>query len=166
MIDRSRHRRHMVDFLFTLTLFCVFCASSLLVVVIGANVYKRTVTSMDHNFSAGTSLSYVSIKVRQHDQDGAVSVRQFEGHDALVLEQRVASSVYQTWIYYHDGALRELFTERGNPDIDPGSGQVIVALQDFTVTRTGDRLLSVSSIDTFGAASHIYVGLRSGEVAP
>lgn len=47
-------RRSFVDVLFTLALFCVFCASALAVVVIGADVYTSTARSMDDNFSTRT----------------------------------------------------------------------------------------------------------------
>ena len=48
---------HVVDFLFTLALFCVFAASALMVVVIGANVYRQTVRGMDSNYDSRTSLT-------------------------------------------------------------------------------------------------------------
>ena len=54
---------HVVDFLFTLALFCVFAASALMVVVIGANVYRQTVRGMDSNYDSRTSLTYLTEKV-------------------------------------------------------------------------------------------------------
>lgn len=36
--------RHIVDILFVLALFCVFAASALMLVTIGANVYKQTLS--------------------------------------------------------------------------------------------------------------------------
>lgn len=66
---------HVVDFLFTLALFCVFAASALMVVVIGANVYRQTVRGMDSNYDSRTSLTYLTEKVRQNDAANAVTIR-------------------------------------------------------------------------------------------
>ena len=50
-MNRFRTQKdHVVDFLFTLALFCVFAASALTVVVTGANVYRQTVRRMDQNY--------------------------------------------------------------------------------------------------------------------
>ena len=64
---RFQPRRHVIDLLFTLALFCVFAASALLVVLIGADVYESSARGMDRNFGLQTSLHYVAAKVRQND---------------------------------------------------------------------------------------------------
>lgn len=69
---RFQPRRHVIDLLFTLALFCVFAASALLVVLIGADVYESSARGMDRNFDLQTSLHYVAAKVRQCDAAGAV----------------------------------------------------------------------------------------------
>ena len=77
---------HMVDFLFTIALFCAFAATSLIVVIIGANVYQGTVRGMNENYALRTSLSYVSQKVRQNDGAGEIHIGTLDGVPALVLE--------------------------------------------------------------------------------
>jgi hypothetical protein len=120
---------------------------------------------MERNFNTSTSLSYVSMKVRQHDAADAVSIGQIEGRNALVLEQSAPSGVYQTWIYYYDGALRELFTDRELADaLEPSSGLAIVSVSDFEVSLEDDGLLRLTAVDHSGR-SDLLVGLRSGGVA-
>ena len=58
----QRNRGSVIDVLFTLALFCVFCASALAVVLIGADVYTSTARNMDQNFSTRTAVSYVAEK--------------------------------------------------------------------------------------------------------
>ena len=99
---------HVVDFLFTLALFCVFAASALMVVVIGANVYRQTVRGMDSNYDSRTSLTYLTEKVRQNDAANAVTIRSVGDSPALVLSQQAGERIYETWIYVYDGYLREL----------------------------------------------------------
>ena len=49
---------HVVDFLFTLALFCVFAASALMVVVIGANVYRHKGSVKQKLVIVGTKNTY------------------------------------------------------------------------------------------------------------
>lgn len=63
-----KNQGHIVDFFFTLSLFCLFAASALIVVIIGSGVYRNTTVQMEENYVARTALSYVAEKVRQHDR--------------------------------------------------------------------------------------------------
>ena len=59
-MNPSRNQKHFIDVLFTLGLLCVFAASALAVVLIGAHVYKTTAADMDANYTTRTSLSYIA----------------------------------------------------------------------------------------------------------
>ncbi|MEM1483344.1 DUF4860 domain-containing protein [Oscillospiraceae bacterium PP1C4] len=155
----EKSRGHMVDLLFTLALFCVFAVSSLLVVIIGANVYKGTVKSMSRNFNIRTSLSYVSEKVRQNDTAGAVYLDHLDGETALVLEQNYNGADYQTWIYHYDGSLMELFTQKGN-EVSPSDGQPIMEIPNFTIERQGENLYQLSITDEEGKKVKLTVSPR------
>jgi len=153
---------HMIDILFTLALFCVFAASSLMVVLIGANVYQSTVESQEQNFVTCTSVSYVTSKIRQHDASGAVYMDTLDGVDALVLEQYELGRTFQTWIYHHDGALRELMTESGNAgSVHPDAGQSIVEVEEFSISAVNANLLRLSARNDAGKSVEIMVSLRT-----
>lgn len=62
---------HVVDFLFTLSLFGVFTICALIVAAIGVQVYQNTVSNMENNYTVRTSLTYVAEKIRQHDEPAA-----------------------------------------------------------------------------------------------
>ena len=51
-MNQRNENKHMVDVLFVIILFCVFAVSALILVMIGANVYKKTVNDMDSNFNS------------------------------------------------------------------------------------------------------------------
>ena len=91
----QRARSSVIDVLFTLALFCVFCASALAVVLIGADVYTSTARNMDQNFSARTAVSYVAEKVRQSDAAGAVALGEIGGGQALVPVSYTHLDVYK-----------------------------------------------------------------------
>lgn len=157
----SRPRNHMVDLLFVLALLCVFAASALMVVLIGANVYQSIVSRMDQNFSGRTTLAYIATKVRQNDTAGGVRTQPLPGGgDALVLRQDVSGQVVETWIYHHDGALREVVLLEGG-ELDPESGQMVVEAQSFAVKSEGG-LLKVTVEDADGNRLSQRLAVRCG----
>ncbi len=152
----------MVDILFTLALFCVFAAASLMVVLIGAGVYKNTVEKMDRNFESSTPLNYVTTKVRQHDAADSVYLATLHGSSALVLEDVIGADTYQTWIYAYDGTLRELFVSKDNAqDLDMGAGQPLMPVDSFGVEQLNDRLLLLQIETADGGQSRQYIATRS-----
>ena len=157
---KNKTQNHIIDLLFTLALFCVFAATSLAVVIIGANVYKNTVSKMDNNFRVRTSAAYISEKIRQNDKVGAVYVSQIQKEPALVLEQEHEENIYQTWIYSYEGTLREVFTEKGT-DILPSDGQEIMQIQDLEIRKLLDNLIEFSVIGEDGKTTTQLICLRS-----
>jgi len=65
-------RKHMIDLLFPIALFLVLAASSLFLVILAANVYRKSVAWEESNYGSRTCLSYVTEKIRQSDTDGGV----------------------------------------------------------------------------------------------
>ncbi|MDR1962004.1 MAG: DUF4860 domain-containing protein [Gracilibacteraceae bacterium] len=153
-------RGHLTDVLFLLALFGVLAASSLFVVMTGANVYRHTVTQMDEHFSLRTPLAYVAAKVRQHDAQGAVYAAELQGTPALVLEQTFGEAVYQTWIYCHEGAVKEVFLEKG-ADLELSYGLTIMETPGFRLEQTESGLLRFTATDAAGSEMTLEMSLRS-----
>lgn len=105
----KQEKNHIVDVLFVLALFVVFTLSALVLVILGASVYKQTVRYMDENYTARTAYSYLTEKVRQNDLYDSIYLGQLEDTDALVLTREINGTSYATYLYLHDGSLRELF---------------------------------------------------------
>nr|WP_162990846.1 DUF4860 domain-containing protein [Maliibacterium massiliense] len=142
----QQSRTHMMDIFFALALFCVLVVTVLLVVLLGANVYKNVNADMTRNYELRTSLLYITQKVRQMGAQG-VSVGQVDGGDALVLRQRVNGDTYETWIYAADGALCEVSVRAGTP-VKAGDGQRIMALAGFSLKQETPNLVRVEVIDS------------------
>lgn len=157
-------KRHVVDLLFTIALFGVFAASALLVVLIGANVYKSTVRGMNANFNMQTSLTYVSAKVRQNDTENAISLGEISGLPALVLKQTVGENVYHTLIYEYDGKLCEIFTRADNP-VTPSEGNAIMDVDSFNMEQLENGLFRFSCADSGGETSEVTVRARCSTTA-
>lgn len=138
----KQENRHIVDVLFVLALFCVFAISALMLLIIGANVYQKTINDMDANYNSRTAFSYITEKIRQNDTSSAVSIGTLEGHPALILSQEVDGKLYNTYLYEYDGYLTELFT--GSTQ-DLGSnilkaGHPLFPLKDFDITKVDSSL--------------------------
>ena len=73
-MNRNPARKHSTDILFVLVLFLVFTSSALAVILLGARVYQSTSSRMESNYNVRTALAYVSEKIRQNDESGAVSL--------------------------------------------------------------------------------------------
>ena len=161
--SRTRTKRHITDVLFTLTLFCVFAAASLIVVFIGAEVYSAAINRADTGFEINTTLSFVSTKIRQHDNMGSVRIDSLEGADALVLEQHIGDMVFETWIYHHEGALREIVINRDNTQmLWLGAGQQLVDVYSFEFEKIHDGLIEMRAASANGIYGRALMALRSG----
>jgi len=161
-VTKAKGGKHVVDVLFTLALFCAFTAASLIVVFIGADVYSSTVERGEISFEVNTTLTYVTTKIRQHDTAGAVSIREIEGQRALVLERYTAGNIFQTWIYHHNGALRELFINSENTQsLRLGAGQELLRLYRFEIEMPQDNLVIVTAESAGGVSARALVSIRS-----
>ncbi len=136
-MNLKQENRHIVDVLFVLALFCVFAISALMLVMLGANVYQKTVNNMDDNYNSRTAFSYITEKIRQNDTSSAVSVGTLEGRPAILLSQEIDGKPFTTYLYEYDGYLTELFTGEGTnlgSDILK-AGHPLIPLKNFTLTE-------------------------------
>lgn len=145
---RTRHN-HVIDLVFPIAVFFVFAASALAVLMLAANIYGEQTTDADGNFTARIPLSYISEKIRQNDTNGSVSIQTLEGQDCLAMESNYNDVRYVTYIYAHEGMLKELFI-RQDVDAHLTDGKNIMAIQDFTMDELGEGLFRFTSVDTNG----------------
>ena len=159
----GRHENeHMTDILFTLALFCVFAASALLVILIGADVYQSLVSDMQDNYNSRTALSYVTEKIHQHDEAGSVDVCNIQGTAALVLYDEQNGSEYATYIYNADGKIKELYINTEEiPSVE--AGRDIMDSDGFEIEKINDTLFYLKAEESDGNVNETYVSLRSGE---
>lgn len=156
----NKPKTHVIDYFFILSLFCVFAASALVVVLIGVNVYKSTVANMNENYTSRTSLTYVLEKVRQNDGAGDVSVGDIQGHSAIIIEKNYANVPYRTYIYAYNGELKELFIKKEQL-FAPGEGEAIMEVKDFTISKVGENLIKLETTSTEGTILDTFINLQS-----
>ena len=157
-----KRNTHIVDIIFILSLFCIFPASALLVVLMGADVYQGITKDMDHNYSSRSSISYVTEKIRQHDSKGQVFVGNLEGEPALILTQNYNNEVYETWIYRDGNHLKEIMVAAGTT-VNPGDGQELMEVSDFQL-EAADQSIRIAAADEDGKWSESLVYVQCGPV--
>ena len=120
-------------------LFFGFCAVAL--VLSGAHVYQNTTDRLKQNYTVRTAAAYLQEKVREYSSESQIELLSETGQTVLALYED-GDSGYVTYIYLYKGKLRELFTKKGR-DIVWSSGQELVAVDTFSVTKQKENLLQI-----------------------
>ncbi len=153
-------RKHVIDFLFPLALFFVLTATSVALVVLASGTYSRQVQDSEDSFASRTALSYVTEKIHQADEYGAVYAGTFDRQDAIVIRQTYSEQTYVTYLYEYDGYLRELFIQDG-VDAKASDGRKILASDSFSFEETQDGLFHLYCTNKDGSISDTYVSIKS-----
>lgn len=155
------NREHLsLDFLFILALLCLFSFGSLMAVVMGANTYMKIKDASDSSFELRTPLSYIGMKVRQHDETNAISALQKDGANALVLEVLDGDELCETWIYEYEGNLCEVYLEKDTA-FDLKDGIAILPSRGLTFEMAEDKL-TIKAEDHNGKMQTLTLSLRTG----
>lgn len=124
-----------------LALLCltVFALCVLLVLLTGAEAYRKTLDRGEESYERRTSLQYLTTRVRQAE---TVDVGNLEDCEALILEQTVDGETYTTCVYCFDGWLRELYAVPGAV-LPPEAGTPILEADSFQ-GKIEDSLLTLT----------------------
>lgn len=150
-------KKHRIDALFPILLFLVVTLFALLVIVLSAKIYKNTTENSHRNHQARIALSYVSEKIHQQEKS-SISMTTFHGVDALVIDQTYDENLYHTFIYYADGAIRELFMKEGTK-ASLSDGKVILEVLDFSMETADEGLLYFTCTDSHNQQADSYVSI-------
>lgn len=157
---REKQVKHHIDGLVALLLFGVFAACVLVVLLTGADAYRRLTERDQAAYERRTGVQYIATRVRQADHAGGVAVEDFGGVDALVLG---ADEVYAARVYCYDGWLMELYALAEEP-MEPRDGQKILEAEALSLSLE-DGVLEAVLTATDGTQETLRLSLRSGEEA-
>nr|WP_308656948.1 DUF4860 domain-containing protein [uncultured Agathobacter sp.] len=156
-IDRETHR---IDSIFIMLLFFLFALTAFVLIMIGVRQYKATANAMDYNYEIRTVTSYLREKTRQNSSNSSISIETIDGTNALCLKNTLNNTIYNTYIYYYDGSLREMYIQEGTP-FTLNLGQQIVTILGFDMVKTDDGLIIVTISDSFGGTTDMYLSANS-----
>lgn len=152
--------RHVIDFIFPIALFFVFAASSLVVLILAADIYGSTTNQLQANDENRTALAYISEKIRQNDAGGALEIATVEGIECLALAADYNDVPYTTYIYEYEGMLKELFA-RDDASVSLKDGKDIMEISSLTILQIDDRLYQFITVDSQDREDSLVVSERS-----
>ncbi|HIU01779.1 MAG TPA: DUF4860 domain-containing protein [Candidatus Onthocola gallistercoris] len=155
-------REHLCELLFIFALFFVFAVCAVTVLLVSASSYESTVRRTGENYDIRTTLTYLSQKIRQNDEYGAIHAGTFEDYPALILHQKTENSSYTTYIYLMDGQLKELVALDGS-NAAPESGQTILENTSVSIEETDSGLIRFTLTDSNGISYELTVSPKSSE---
>lgn len=160
-MEQKNKNRHMIDSVFVISLMLLFVICALSVIAIGAGVYRKNVSLMEANNSRRIASAYITEKVRQGDENGAVFCRELFGQKALVIQQTVRDELYDTYIYEFDGKLMELYARDDLDMFYPQSGQKILDISGLQIEEVSDDLFNVTITLSDGTTDDLFIARRS-----
>ena len=154
MSKLSRGRN--IDTIFVLIVFSIFALSVLMVLMLGASIY-RNINDISHDGqSEHTALSYIWTKTKNFDDAGSVHVGDFQGVSALFIDEMLGDTQYRTAIYHYDGWLCELFSEAAL-EFSPADGVRVIRVDEMRFEAVDNRLIRAST-----GAKSVMLSPRSG----
>ncbi|MCR5404379.1 MAG: DUF4860 domain-containing protein [Butyrivibrio sp.] len=160
-MDVKQRKNHIIDSVFVICLMLLFLLSSLSVIALGAGIYKRNTKTMETNYSHRVAFAYITEKLRQADENGAIHVESIFGEDALVMTEEVGDVLYNTYIYNYDNNLMELYAREDLENFYPQSGQAIMTVNDFIITEVSDNMFNAVIVLPDGTQYSLYLTRRS-----
>lgn len=153
-------QNHMIDFLFPLALLFVFALSALTVTLFATKVYESTVDDSARSNSARTALSYVTEKIHAGDEAGDVTIGEFDGRDAVIMQGSYDGKDCTTYIYVDKNQLKELFV-KSNFTGGASNGTAVLPVNRFTMKQIDDSLMEFTCTDDNGKRISTTVAIRS-----
>ena len=131
-----------IDTVFVLIVFSIFAFSVLMVLMLGAGIYRNINEISRAEQHEHTAFSYVWTKIKNFDDTNAISIGDFDGNPAIFIDETIGGTDYRTAIYIYDGWLLELFSETAL-EFSPQSGRRIVQTDNMTFNKTDNGLIEV-----------------------
>ena len=139
MHKRNNTSQFSFQFIFIMLLHLIIVILSVMIISLGKNIYDNINTDRNINYQLRVSLSYITNKIRQSDKKEAVEIKELHGVNAVVINEVYDEENYQTWIYFYDGAIYEMFTDE-NTVFELSDGMKVVEADFFKIEEVKDGL--------------------------
>lgn len=137
---------NLLQLLLITALLVLFGATGYVLVQVGGDTYQRILTRRDENADARIVTSYITMRARQYDTDGGISIENMEGTKVLVFAEGIGEESYQTRVYHHEGTLYEQYVRADQPFVvGEGFEMVKVNEVDFALEeKDGNKRLALT----------------------
>jgi hypothetical protein len=129
---KDNSKQFSFQFILILLLFLMITIMSLMIILMGKDIYSSINNDRAINYEKRVSLSYVANKIRQSDRENSIEVRSLGDSKAVVIKDLYDDQVYETWIYHFDNAIYEMFTDEG-VEFTPDDGMKVMEIESFNI---------------------------------
>lgn len=117
-VMKDKVKKVHIEKVFIFLLFTIFAGAVVIVLSLGANIYKSLVERDNAAYEKHLGTGYIAAKIHGNDRKDAIAIggfvneKQDDGIKTLHIYEKIEGEWYDTRIYYYDGAIREVFTFR------------------------------------------------------
>lgn len=145
-IISNNSRKYSFHFVFILMLYLLIVLFSLMIILLGKNIYSSINHDRQVNYERRVSLSYVANKIRQNDKEGSIRIESLNGENAIVITEDYDGDMYETWIYFYDNTIYEMFTDAGIR-FNLEDGMKVLETDGFKIEEIKNDLYRLTAID-------------------
>ena len=159
-VQKFTRRKGPLDLFLILLLMCAFAGFALILVSIGTSAYKTVLSNVETTSELRLPLSYISNKIHQGDQAGAIRLEHKEDITALVINSTEKNASYENWIFALDGGLYEVLVKAGD-DFKLSNGIKVMDISKFEIQMKSNNLVSIKSYNILGDSQELSINIRS-----
>lgn len=139
MIRNNNTKQSSFHLIFVMLLFLILIFLSIMIIMLGRNIYSQISSDQTSNYEKRVSLSYVANKIRQNDKKDCIKIEKFDGKNAIVINETYDGVKYETWIYFYNNAIYEMFIDAGI-EFNLDDGMKILDVEAFTIEILEENL--------------------------
>lgn len=149
----------LIPYIFIMLLFLVMVILSFMMILAGKNIYNNINEDRKNNYDIRVTLSYVANKIRQADRSDGIDIREINDNNALVIRETYDDVNYETWIYYYNDSLYEIFIDEGS-DFELIDGNEILKIEDFDILKLKENLFKIT-VNSAKNTEELVIALKS-----
>lgn len=139
MVRGNSARQFSFQFIFIMLLFLMIVFLSVMIIMLGKDIYSEINNDRTGNYEKRVSLSYVANKIRQNDKESSIMIESLNGENAVVINEVYDGAKYETWIYFYNNAIYEMFIDAGM-EFNLDDGIKILDVESFNIEKLKEDL--------------------------
>lgn len=143
---KGNNKQFSFHLVFIILLFVMIATMSLMIILHGKNIYSSINEDRASNYEKRVSLSYIANKIRQSDKDKNVRIENLYGENAIVINEKYDDVVYETWLYFYNDSIYEMFTDKG-VKFNLEDGMKIMEIEGFVIEEINENLYKFTAIN-------------------
>ena len=162
MLSQNHNKQSSFQLIFIMLLFLIIVVMSIMIILLGQKIYENINEDRTDNYEKRVSLSYISNKIRQSDRENSIRIENLGDTQALVIRELYDEDYYETWIYFYNDGLYELFSGE-SIEFNLDDGMKIMDVESFSIKKINNRLYKFTAgYDKYN--SELIITVNSGQL--